>query len=351
MDPMQQTTSHDEVEEQFERAGNADGLDRPDIVVVEDVDGVALADLGRRWTLVSAQDAWSDPDRLEGLIRGSRAVVVRNRTQVTGALLHAAPRLEVVARAGVGLDNIDMGAADDLGVVVVAAVGANAQSVGELALALAFALARDVVGHDRRVRGGAWDRNPGVELAGRTWGVIGLGSTGSATAQLAQAVGMSVVGYDPFLPSDVPVQASGITRVSSQAELLDRSDVVSLHLAASAQSYRMVNPAFLDAMRPGALLINVARGELIDEEALLAALDGGRLGGAGLDVRSVEPPAQGGLSVHPLVVSTPHIAGITGAAQDRVVEMIAEDVDRILAGTEALHAVGRHRLPSRVEIG
>lgn len=329
---------------------DAAGEGTTDVVVLEDVAGAGIARLGERWRLVADPDGWADPERLRAAVGRTRALVVRNRTQVTSDVLRAAPALEVVARAGVGLDNVDVTAADELGVVVVAAIGANAQSVGEHALALALALARDVVGHSERVRGGAWERAAGLELGGRTWGVIGLGATGRATARLAAAVGMTVLGYDPYLPPEAPDDDGGgagraAERVDQLPALLERADVVSLHLAASEETQHMVDGDFLAAMRPGALLVNVARGSLVDEAALLAALDDGRLGGAGLDVRATEPPGPGPLAAHPRVVSTPHVAGITTAAQERVVDMIASDVDRVLAGEDAHHPVGRHHRP------
>lgn len=314
------------------------------VVVVEDVTGSALDELGQHYELRAEPDAWCDASRLTQLLRSARALVVRNRTQVTRQLLEAAPELQVVARAGVGLDNVDVQGADDLGIVVVAAVGANAQSVAEHALGMALALARDLVGADRQVRVGHWDRRPGMELAGRSWGVIGLGATGRATAALAAAIGMEVLGYDPFLG---PGPVAGLERVDELGALLGRSDVVSLHLAVSDQTRALVGPEFLDAMRPGAFLVNVARGELVDEHALLCALDAGTLSGAALDVRVAEPPHLDGLTVHPRVLSTPHVAGITGAAQGRVVDMIAADVERVLSGHAAMHAVGRHCAPAR----
>ncbi len=315
-----------------------------DVAVVEDVAGAALDELGQRFALRTEADAWSEPGRLAHMVGPVRALVVRNRTQVTRQLLDGAPRLEVVARAGVGLDNVDVAAADELGIVVVAAVGANAPSVAEHALAMALALARDLLGHDQAVRAGGWDRHPGMELAGRNWGVIGLGATGRATAHLAGALGMEVLGYDPFLGAG---HVEGVERVDDLDALLGRSDVVSLHLAVSDQTRGLVDSAFLGAMRPGAFLVNVARGELVDEKALLGALEAGTVGGAALDVRVDEPPGPAGLTAHPRVLSTPHVAGITTAAQRRVVDMIAADVQRVLSGDDAVHAVGRHRRPAR----
>jgi D-3-phosphoglycerate dehydrogenase/(S)-sulfolactate dehydrogenase len=248
------------------------------------------------------------------------------------------PRLEVVARAGVGLDNIDVAAADECGIVVIGAQGANARSVAELAVALALGLARDLVGHDRRVRAGGWDRRPGVELAGRTWGVVGLGSTGAATAGLASALGMMVIGCDAYLPRGE--EPDCVERVAELGTLLARSDVVSLHLPHTAETAGIVDADFLARMRTGSFLVNVGRGGLIDEDALLDALDHGPLAGAALDVRASEPPTPGRLEGHERVVLTPHVAGLTYEAQERVVSALADDLRRALGGEEVEGGVG-----------
>jgi D-3-phosphoglycerate dehydrogenase/(S)-sulfolactate dehydrogenase len=309
--------------------------------------GDAFAELAMEFDVVARPDAWKDGAELGRAVASARAVVVRNRTQVDRSLLEQGSRLEVVARAGVGLDNIDVSAADDLGVVVVAAPGANARSVAEHALGMALALARDLVGHDRRSRSGAWERRPGSELAGRTWGVIGLGATGRAVAGLARAVGMRVRAYDPFLPEG-PAGRDGVDQVDevvgSLPELLAGADVVSLHLALSEASSGMVDRGFLRAMAPGALLINVARGGLVDEDALADALESGDLGGAGLDVRADEPPVTGRIERCERVVLTPHVAGVTTQSQARVVAVLASDLAAVLSGREARHAAGKHRL-------
>lgn len=315
-----------------------------DILVFEGVRGPALAELCGRREVIFAPEEEAQGELLTSLLASARSIIVRNRTQVSHQLLEAAPSLEVVARAGVGLDNIDLSAADERGIVVVAALGANAASVAEHAVALAFALARDVVGHDRRVREGKWLREEGTELAGKTWAVIGLGATGRATARLAGALGMTVLGYDPFLAAGDVAEAE---RLSSLPELLNRADIVSLHLALSDDSRALVNGSFLARMRKDALLVNVARGELVDEAALLTALEAGTIAGAGLDVRSPEPPRFSALSAHPRVISTPHIAGITTAAQLRVTQMICEDIDRVLNGEAARFSVGRLPRPLR----
>jgi D-3-phosphoglycerate dehydrogenase / 2-oxoglutarate reductase len=317
----------------------------PAVAVVEDVWGEALDRLAAEMPVRAEPEAWADGDRLLRAAARARAVVVRNRTRVTRQFLEACPELEVVARAGVGLDNVDLGAADDLGVVVVTAAGANAASVAEHTLAMALALARDLAGHDRRVRDGRWERRLGRELAGGCWGVIGLGATGRATAALAAALGMEVAGYDPFLP---PAQdPPSVRRVADLGALLQGSDVVSLHLALSPDTAGLIGSAALARMRPGSYLVNVARGGLVDEEALLRALRDGPLAGAALDVRESEPPVPGELEAERRVLLTPHVAGLTHQAQERVVSVLADDLRRVLSGEEARNAAGAHRRPRR----
>lgn len=316
------------------------------VVVVEDVWGQAFGTLAARWEVVRQPEAWREPRELSRLLEGARALVVRNRTAVDRRVLEEASSLELVARAGVGLDNVDLGAADDLGVVVVSPRGANARSVAELALALALALARDVPAHDRAVRAGRWERSQGIELAGRCWGVVGLGATGRATACLARAVGMDVVGFDPYLASSADLEEVG-ERVQRLRGLLARADVVSLHVPLTPETAGMVGETFLAALKPGALLVNVGRGGLVDERALLGALESGRLGGAGLDLRAEEPPLPGRLEAHPRVVSTPHVAGLTVEAQERISSVLAADIEAVLGGGSASSAVGRWSRPSR----
>lgn len=319
----------------------------PAIAVVEDVWGEALDRLAAEIPLVADPGAWADPGRLERAAAKARALVVRNRTRVTRQLLAASPELEVVARAGVGLDNVDLRAADDLGVVVVTAAGANAASVAEHALAMALALARDLAGHDHRVREGRWERNLGRELAGRCWGVVGLGATGTATARLAAALGMEVIGYDPFLP---PGPRPPVERVDDLGDLLQRADVVSLHLALSPHTAGLIDGGALARMRPGSYLVNVARGGLVNEAALLRALRDGPLAGAALDVRESEPPALGELEAERRVLLTPHVAGLTVEAQERVVSVLTGDLRRVLAGEEARYPAGAHRRPARPRV-
>lgn len=317
--------------------------DSDDVVVVEDVWGDGLEALAGAYRVRRAPDAWREPGSLLAAASSARALVIRNRTYVDASLLTACPRLAVIARAGVGLDNIDMGAADEQGIVVTAGMGANAVSVAEHTLALALCLARGVVGHDRKVRAGGWSRTEGRELRGGTWGLVGLGATGTAVARLAAGLGMKVAGYDPFAAGNPPSRV----RVVPLEELLGESDVVSLHVPLTDATRALVDRTFLSQMRSDAYLINVARGGVVDEDALADALDSGLLGGAALDVREQEPPVPGRLEASERTVLTPHVAGLTAAAQDRIVNMLAEDLRRLLDGSEARFAVGRHRRPAR----
>lgn len=318
------------------------------VVIVEDVWGPAFESLAGRAEVLHLPEAWNDPAALAELTAGAAVLVVRNRTTVDRDLLANAGRLAMVARAGVGLDNIDMAAADDLGVVVSAARGANARSVAEMAIGLALAVGRDIVGHDRRVRSGAWERRQGVEMQGRTWGAVGLGATGMETIRLAGAFGMHTLGFDPYMPDSVPLDGLG-ERVRSIEDLLSGADVVSLHVPLTEETIGMAGESFFAAMKAGSILVNVGRGGLVDEGALLDALDSGRLAGAGLDVRADEPPAPGRLESHPLVVLTPHVAGLTDEAQDRIAEMLVADIDAVLEGRPAANAVGRWSSPLRFD--
>jgi D-3-phosphoglycerate dehydrogenase/(S)-sulfolactate dehydrogenase len=318
----------------------------PEILVAEGVEGLAIDDLARRYRLERDADLWLDSLSLRSRLAGVRALIVRNRTRVDRDLLDSAPDLVVVGRAGAGFDNIDVQAADALGIVVVAATGGeNARSVAELAVGLGIALARRIVGSDRNVRAGGWDRTPGMELHGRTWGVIGLGRTGMATGELASALGMNVCGHDPFVaPGDLRLSGTGIRREDLDT-VLKSADIVSIHVALESSTRGLFDASMLGRMRPGALLVNVSRGEIVDETALASALRSGRLRGAALDVRMQEPSGVAPFEGLDQVIMTPHIAGLTDAAQERVTSAIVEELQRVLEGAPARHPVGRVSIP------
>ncbi|MDR0345497.1 MAG: phosphoglycerate dehydrogenase, partial [Nocardiopsaceae bacterium] len=234
-----------------------------DILIAEDVWGEAFERLGRDHAVQRCPEAWADHDRLHELLASARALVVRNRTQVDAALLAAAPQLEVVGRAGVGLDNIDLAAADAREVVVVAPAGANAVSVAEHTVALALALARELPAHDTAVRAGRWDRRPGRELAGRTWGLLGWGATGQAVARLAAGLQMTVRACDPYA-EPAAAKAAGVDLVSFGV-LLETADVLSIHLPLTPQTRGLLGAQALARVQPGTMIVNVGRGEVVDE--------------------------------------------------------------------------------------
>ncbi len=316
------------------------------IVVTEDVSGPAYEELAARWSLYQDPEAWNSFDHLFALLENAEAVIVRNRTQVNQQFLDAAPRLKVVARAGVGLDNIDLAAADRAGVVVVAPTGANAVSVAEHALAMALALSKRIILSNDSTKAGGWYRIPTQELSGKTWGLLSAGATARATGRLARALGMDVVSYDPFIDPRHPELAGiGIELVSFE-EVLSRSNVLSVHLPHSENTKALLNADTFASLPRGALVLSVGRGEVIDEAALLDSLDSGRVGGAGLDVRIDEPPNHGGLEQHPNVIMTPHVAGITEQAQQRIAKIICQQIDAVLNGDSATYAVGSHIHPA-----
>lgn len=316
-----------------------------DVAVVEDVWSAAFDALATRRDVLYLPDAWEDPTVLRAAVENTQALVVRNRTRVTRELLASAPHLRLVARAGVGLDNIDVEAARELGIEVVAPLGANATSVAEHTLGLALALARHTLELDRSVRAGQWSRTPGRELSGRTWGTLSAGATARRTLELARGLGMKTVAHDPYIdPADARLVATGC-RLLPLEEVLAQADVLSVHLPATSRTTGMLDAALLARMPRHALLINTGRGEVVDEAALADALGDGRLAGAALDVRETEPPRPGRLEQLPNLVLTPHVAGVTADSQRRIAELLSEDIEAVLSGRRAGHSVSEPTAP------
>jgi len=261
------------------------------------------------------------------------AWIVRSRTLVdAAALASAAPRLRVLGRAGVGVDNIDLEAARRERVIVVTAPEATTIAVAEHTLALMLALARHIPAGDAALRRGEWPKGrlEGSELHGKTLGLIGLGRIGRAVGERAAALGMAVIAYDPYLTPEA-IQAGGAAPAELDA-LLAASDFVSLHLPLTGETRGSFGARAISRMKPGARLVCAARGGLIDERALQAALDDGRLAGAALDVFEHEPPGANPLLQHPHLVATPHLGGQTAEAQARVAIDIAGEVLAALRG-------------------
>jgi D-3-phosphoglycerate dehydrogenase/(S)-sulfolactate dehydrogenase len=304
------------------------------ILISEDVWGAPFQKLEGSFPITRNDDLWSNPENLKASLKDVTALVVRNRTKVTADVIAAAPKLKVIARAGVGLDNIDIKAADAAGVVVVAGLGANAVSVGELTLGLALALLRNVPGHDVATRDGGWVRTPGRELSGLTWGLLGCGATGLATAKLLQGFGCSVIGYDPYAKNLSNIE------LTTFEEVLKRSDVVSIHMPSTAETNGSINATSLALMKSDAIIVNVGRGEVINEADLMAALKAKTIAGAALDVRTQEPPVKGEMEEIPNLILTPHVAGITKESQLRINQILTSNIELILNSKPATHAVG-----------
>ena len=304
------------------------------ILISEDVWGTPFQKLEGSFPIIRNDDLWNDPEKLKASLKDVTALVVRNRTKVTAEIIAAAPKLKVIARAGVGLDNIDIKAADAAGVVVVAGLGANAVSVGELTLGLALALLRNVPGHDVATRDGGWVRTPGRELSGLTWGLLGCGATGLATAKLLQGFGCSVIGYDPYAKNLSNIE------LTTFDDVLKRSDVVSIHMPSTAETNGSINATSLALMKPDAIIVNVGRGEVINEADLIAALKAKTIAGAALDVRAQEPPVKGEMETIPNLILTPHVAGITKESQLRINQILTSNIELVLNSKPATHAVG-----------
>jgi len=310
------------------------------IVISEDVWSEGFANLAKSQTIIHEPDLWNRRDDLKVHLNEATALIVRNRTQVNEEIFAAAPKLKIVGRAGVGLDNIDLKSADAHGVVVSAALGINAVAVGELTLGLALALLRRVTELDQSTRSGGWDRKAGSEISGKTWGMLGFGATARALARLLRGFGVKVLAYDPFAKVDESFTSEVNVSLVSSDEVIANSDLISLHMPATAETTKMINQATLASMKSHSVIINVGRGELIDEDALEEALVRKVIAGAALDVRATEPPKDSRFASLSNVILTPHIAGITVESQAKINEVLVSEVERSLNGAPPHYAVG-----------
>ena len=300
------------------------------IVVTEFMDPPAVEQLRAYAELIYDPQLVDDLPRMIAAATECDAIIVRNRTQVRGELLASLARCKVVGRLGVGLDNIDLNECRSRGIQVIPATGANANSVAEYVIATAMVLLRGSYASTAAVAAGTWPRDAlskGRELAGTQLGLVGFGSIGQLTARLAKALGMSVIAFDPALKND-DVAFTNLGVVPSTLEhLIAASDVVSLHIPLVDATRDLFDHRRINAMKPGAVLINTARGGIVDEAAVAAALRSGHLGGAALDVFKDEPL---GATPHfqdcPNLILTPHTAGLTAESNQRVSSLVAEKV-------------------------
>lgn len=248
-------------------------------------------------------------------------------------VLAGAPALRAIARNGVGIDNIDLAAAAARGIAVLRAEGANSRGVAELALGLMLALARALPAADAALKSGAWSRREGLELEGRTLGLFGCGRIGQTVATLGGALGMSVVAHDPFAPASF---APGpFFRLAAPETVLREADVLSLHCPPRSDGTPLLDTRTLALLKPGVLIVNTARFDLLDRDAMLAALESGRVGGLALDVFAQEPPVDHELLRHPRVIATPHIGGFTRESVDRAVTAAIDRLLHVLAPAPA----------------
>ncbi len=305
----------------------------PRIVITEMMDPQGIQLLQKIGEVIYDPGLWDKPESLMTFLTSADALIVRNQTRVSEELLAGTKNLRVIGRLGVGLDNIDIGAAQRHHIEVVAALGANAIAVAEFVLAYCFSQSRQLVAVDRNVREGHWNRKlGGFELYGKILGIVGLGDIGQRLALRAKALGMSILASDPVrLPTHWTVMEGQVELVDLD-ELLRESDFVSLHVPLMPETRHLINRKVLSQMKSSAYLINTSRGGIIDEEALLEAVRTGTLQGALLDVREVEPPgATDPLLGEPRIMLTPHISGLTQEAGIRTARLVADDVIRVLS--------------------
>lgn len=296
------------------------------VLITEFMDDEAVAGIAAKHPTVYRPQLADNQQDIPGLMKEVQALIVRNRTQVTAGLLDAAPQLRVVGRLGVGLDNIDLEACKANDVEVIPATGANTLSVAEYVITNALILLRNAYQANQAMISGDWPRArcSGREVAGRCLGLIGFGGIAQVTAKLALGLGMEVCAYDPLLDGDNQAW-NGVSRMEL-SQVLACSDVVSLHVPLTDATHHMINAERLTHMKPGAVLINAARGGVVDEAALADALRAGRVAGAALDVFETEPLTAESARVFAgleNLILTPHIAGVTQDSNTRVSFMIA----------------------------
>ena len=314
------------------------------IVIADSLPSTAADALRTEGWSVDAR-AGRSPEDLARDLKDADALIVRSATQVTADLIGAASKLKVIARAGTGVDNVDVTAASDRGILVMNAAGANSISVAELAMALILSLARSIPAADASMKKGLWDKKKltGVELRGKLLGIVGFGRIGREGAARARAFGTEIVAHDPFITARA-AETIGVPLVPLD-DLLARADYISLHLPSLPETRHLLNAERLARTKRGVRIVNTARGELIDEAALADAIESGHVAGAALDVFEVEPPADRRLTLLPQVIATPHIAASTVEAQELVGEEIVASVRAYLAEGVIRNAVNFPSIP------
>ncbi len=317
--------------------------DRPRVLVKEKI-AESGVDLLREHFDVEVGVDWEDTE-LSERIGEFDAIVIRSATKLTAELIEKGERLQVIGRAGAGVDNVDVEAATKRGIVVANAPDSNSMAAAEHTLALLMGLARNVPQAHSSLTGGKWERSKfgGVEVEGKTLGILGFGRIGRLVAARAKGFEMDVIAYDPFVGAEL-YRDLGVEKAESSADIYAKADFVTIHLPKTAETANWLNDDAFGAMKDGVRVINVARGELLDHDALVRALDSGKVGGAALDVFPEEPMTEHPLFGRPNVVVTPHLGASTAEAQDRAGVQTAEQIVAALTGGLVSNAVNIPRL-------
>ncbi len=312
------------------------------IVIAEKISPAGIRSLSEEpgWTIVGPEEYAKEPATC---LEDADALIVRSAVQANQQLIERAPKLRVIGRAGIGVDNVDVDYATKRGIVVMNTPGGNAIAVAELTIGLMVSLARNITRADVTTRAGQWEKKSlqGTEVNGKTLGIVGLGRIGAEVARRAHAMNMTILAFDPYVSPEYAKRAS--VDLVSLDQLWANADYITLHVGLNEQTQKLVNAATLQKMKKGVRIINCARGELIDDAALAEALTSGHVAGAALDVFAVEPPRGNPLLSAPNVIATPHIAGSTDEAQTAVGVQIAMQVKTYLKTGVAQNAVN---LPS-----
>ncbi|MEO7854773.1 MAG: hydroxyacid dehydrogenase [Rubrivivax sp.] len=304
------------------------------ILICEFMDERAVEQLRAKHDVSYQPALVDDAPQLLAAAASVDALIVRNRTQVRGDLLAALKQCRVIGRLGVGLDNIDVPGCEARSIQVIPATGANALSVAEYVVGSALLLLRGTFAASAAVSAGQWPRtalSSGREIGGKQLGLIGFGSIGQLTAKLARGLGLQVMAFDPMMDRDHPAFAEGAVRFAGLDELVRSADIISLHVPLVDGTRGLFDATRIASMKAGAVLINTARGGIVDEVALAGALKSGHLGGAAIDVFAHEPlPASAHFDGCPNLLLTPHVAGVSAESNERVSFLIAEQVARVL---------------------
>ena len=311
-----------------------------EILVPENITGEAMTRLRETHDVTFEPDLWQNADLLAERLRTAHAIIVRNQTKVTRELIDASPNLQIIGRAGAGLDNIDTDAASKAGIVVSYTPSENSISVAELVLSFMLTAVRRIPDAWQDTRSGGWNRMQfvGGELFGKTLGIVGLGRIGRLVAERARAFGMTIIAHDEFIDPNSPFVFELGAHLTLLDDLLPQADFVSLHIPLTPETRNCFSRDTFRKMKSSAWFINASRGEVVDEAALLLALNEKQIAGAALDVRSQEPPSDSELAKFDNVILTPHIGAFTHEAQERVVTAVCSDVIAVLSGAAASNA-------------